>query len=62
MKSLLFGNGLNHLNGYTTWDDLIKRINDDGDKHNIPNMLHYEAQILQQPYKVTEPIIMMGKI
>lgn len=60
MKSLLFGNGLNQLNGYTTWDDLIKRINDDGDKHKIPNTLHYEAQILQQPYKVSEPITHEG--
>lgn len=56
MKTLLFGNGLNLLNGYTTWDDLIKRINDDRDEHKIPNTLHYEAQILQQPYKVTVPI------
>ena len=62
MKSLLFGNGLNQLNGYTTWNDLIKRINDDGDKQKIPNTLHYEAQILQQPYKVTEVITYGGEI
>ena len=61
MKTLLFGNGLNQLNGYTTWDDLIKRINDDGDKHKIPNTLHYEAQILQQPYKVTEQVTYEGE-
>lgn len=60
MKTLLFGNGLNQLNGYTTWEDLIKRINDNGDKHKIPNTLHYEAQILQQPYKVTELITYEG--
>ena len=61
MKALLFGNGLNQLNGYTTWDDLVKRINDEADKHKIPNTLHYEAQILQQPYKVTETITYNGE-
>lgn len=61
MKALLFGNGLNQLNGYTTWDDLVKRINDKDDKHKIPNTLHYEAQILQQPYKVTEAITYNGE-
>lgn len=61
MKALLFGNGLNRLNGYTTWDDLVKRINDKDDKHRIPNTLHYEAQILQQPYKVTEAITYNGE-
>jgi len=61
MKTLLFGNGLNQLNGYTTWDDLIKRINDKDDRHKIPNTLHYEAQILQQPYKVTETVTFEGE-
>lgn len=61
MKVLLFGNGLNQLNGYTTWDDLVKRINDKDDKHKIPNTLHYEAQILQLPYKVTEAITYNGE-
>lgn len=61
MKTLLFGNGLNQLNGYTTWNDLIKRINDDDDKHKIPNTLHYEAQILQQPYKVVEAVTFEGE-
>lgn len=56
MKAILFGNGLNLLNGYTTWNDLIQRIDDKGDGQKIPNTLHYEAQILQQPYKVTETI------
>lgn len=49
------------MNGYTTWDDLVKRINDEDDKHKIPNTLHYEAQILQQPYKVTETITYNGE-
>ncbi len=60
MNTLLFGNGLNQLNGYTTWNDLVKRINDENDKQKIPNTLHYEAQILQQPYKVTETITYNG--
>ena len=61
MKTLLFGNGLNQLNEYTTWANLIKRINDYKDEYKIPNTLQYEAQILQQTLKVLEPIIYNGE-
>ena len=51
MKTVLFGNGLNLLNHYTTWNDLIKRIDDKMDKYKIPNTLHYEAQVIPMPVK-----------
>lgn len=52
MKTILFGNGLNRLNGYSTWEDLLVRIDDKEDKKDgdrIPNTLQYEAEILPLP-------------
>lgn len=55
MNTILFGNGLNLLNGTTSWDKLVHGINDSTDKALIPNTLQYEAKIMQSPGKKPEP-------
>lgn len=49
MKTLLFGNGFNLLNGYATWKTLVKKIEDKTDSATIPNTLQFEAEVLQLP-------------
>ena len=43
MNTILFGNGLNLLNGTTSWDKLVHGIDDS----SIPNTLQYEAKIMK---------------
>ena len=56
MKTILFGNGLNLLNGYSTWEDLLVNIDDKKDDVKIPNTLQFEAEILPLPEKKIEPL------
>ena len=51
MNTILFGNGLNLLNGTTSWDKLVHGIDDSSDDASIPNTLQYEAKIMRLPYK-----------
>jgi len=48
MRTLMFGNGINLLNDYSTWSDLLTRI-DDRSEPRIPNTLQYEAEVLSLP-------------
>lgn len=60
MKTIMFGNGLNRLNGYSTWDDLLVRIDDGDDKkdgNRIPNTLQYEAEVLVSPKRELEKVL-----
>lgn len=56
MTTLLFGNGINQLNNYSTWNDLLVRI-DDKDEERIPNTFQYEAEILALPNREDTGII-----
>lgn len=47
MNTILFGNGLNLLNGTTSWDKLVHGIDDSSDDASIPNTLQYEAKIMK---------------
>ena len=51
MNTILFGNGLNLLNGTTSWDKLVHGIDDSSDDASIPNTFQYEAKIM----KLTSP-------
>ena len=53
MNTILFGNGLNLLNGTTSWDKLVHGIDDS----SIPNTLQYEAKIMRLPYKRFDVIL-----
>lgn len=61
MKTILFGNGLNLLNGYSTWKDLLERIDDKDDDTKIPNILQYEAEILPTPFKQKKVVTIEGE-
>lgn len=60
MKTILFGNGLNLLNGYSTWEDLLMKIDDRKDDVKIPNTLQFEAEVLPLPEKKTVPVTLNG--
>ena len=51
MKTILFGNGLNLLNGYSTWEDLLVKIAAKDGEERIPNTIQYEAGVLPLPEK-----------
>ena len=57
MNTILFGNGLNRLNGTTSWEKLVHGIDDGSDKTSIPNTLQYEAKIMRLPYKKYESFV-----
>lgn len=56
MKTIFFGNGFNLLNGYSTWDDLLKKIVEGKEESRIPNTLQFEAEVLSLPER--EPVVM----
>lgn len=62
MKTILFGNGLNLLNGYSTWEDLLMKIDVEIVEENIPNTLQFEVEVLPLPEKETVPITFDGKL
>ncbi len=49
-NAILFGNGLNLLNGRISWNNLLKNISDDSLITDIPNTLQYETIILASDY------------
>lgn len=61
MKTILFGNGLNLLNGYSTWEDLLMKIDVEKKEEKIPNTLQFEAEVLPLPEKKTVPVSFEGK-
>lgn len=60
MKTILFGNGLNLLNDYSTWNDLLVRIDDKLDEDKIPNTMQFEAEVLGLPEKKSYAITFDG--
>lgn len=44
--AILFGNGLNKLNGGISWDELLEKISGNSLIRNIPNTLKYETIVL----------------
>ena len=58
----MFGNGLNLLNGYSTWEDLLVKIDDKKDDVKIPNTLQFEAEVLPLPEKKTVSVTLNGKV
>jgi len=62
MKTILFGNGLNLLKGYSTWEDLLMKIDVEKKEEKIPNTLQFEAEVLPLPEKKTVPVTFDGKL
>ncbi len=61
MKTIIFGNGLNLLNGYSTWNSLLKKIDDSKDIARIPNTLQFEAEVLSLPERELVDFTYYGK-
>lgn len=62
LKTILFGNGLNRLNGYSTWEDLLEKIDDRMDTVRIPNTLQFESEVLVRPEMDEVHISYNGKV
>ena len=55
--AVLFGNGLNLLNGGISWSNLLKNISSGTLLTGIPNTLQYETIILATEFYLYEPLI-----